>query len=161
MLGFFVINIFVAMLWMVLQSAFSVIDFAVGFLLGTLLLSLVRPAYGRRSLTVPTYVLTLLHEIVRSSVTVARHVVQRNPPNRSGLISIPLDIETPIEIALLASSITLPPGTISVDLDQGADGRRVLLVHALQVSDPEALRREIKDGFERQILAITRGRRPA
>ena len=52
--------------------------------------------------------------------------------------------------------ITLTPGTLSLDLGE-REGRRVLYVHNLLMSSPEAMRGEIKAGFERRILEITRG----
>lgn len=161
MAGPFAINIIVALLWMTLQGAYGLGDFVVGFVLGALLISFGRPDYGRRSWAVPAFVLNLLYQIVRSTVTVSRYVIQRHRPLTSGLVTVPLDVETPVEIALLASAITLTPGTISVDLQTDPSGRRLLIVHALQAGDPEALRQDIKGGFERQILAITRGGAPA
>ena len=75
-----------------------------------------------------------------------------------GIVAIPLDVTTDIEIATLASAITLTPGTLSVDVgrDRVTD-QQVLFVHTLFTDDPEQLRREIKNGFERNILEISQG----
>jgi multicomponent Na+:H+ antiporter subunit E len=68
-------------------------------------------------------------------------------------VAIPLDVETDVEITLLANLITLTPGTLSMDI---SDDRKVLYVHAMYVDDPEALRAEIKNGFERRVLEMLR-----
>ena len=60
----------------------------------------------------------------------------------------------PIEITTLASTITLTPGTLSVDLGVDEDGRQVLFVHSLFSSEPDAVRDNIKRAFERRIRLI-------
>jgi multicomponent Na+:H+ antiporter subunit E len=55
---------------------------------------------------------------------------------------------------LLANMITLTPGTLSI---QVSDDRQQLYVHTLYIgSSAEAFRQQIKLGFEKKILAITR-----
>jgi multicomponent Na+:H+ antiporter subunit E len=78
-----------------------------------------------------------------------------------GIVAIPLTAERPLEIAMLATAITLTPGTLSVDVGVDAEGRRVLYVHDLVVHDPEAVRKSIKEDFEARVLRITRGREGA
>jgi multicomponent Na+:H+ antiporter subunit E len=72
---------------------------------------------------------------------------------KPGIIKIPLDVETNVEISLLANLITLTPGTLSIDV---SDDKKVLYVHTMYVEDKEKFIREIKDGFEKRILLITR-----
>ncbi len=62
-----------------------------------------------------------------------------------------IDIRSDLGIALLANIVTLTPGTLAMGLS--ADGRE-LLVHAMFAPDDEALRREIKDGYERRIMEL-------
>ena len=52
---------------------------------------------------------------------------------------------------MLASVVSLTPGTVSADIDAE---RRHLLVHALSVADTEALVREIKARYEAPIKEI-------
>jgi multicomponent Na+:H+ antiporter subunit E len=68
-------------------------------------------------------------------------------------VAVPLDARTDAEIVLLANLITLTPGTLSLDL---SDDRTVLYVHAMYLTDPDELRREIKEGFERRVLEVLR-----
>ena len=60
-------------------------------------------------------------------------------------------LTSPEAITVLAGSITMTPGTVSADL--AADGRS-LLVHGLDVPDPEALVAEIKTRYEARLLEI-------
>ena len=54
-------------------------------------------------------------------------------------------------ITALASLITLTPGTVSAEL---SDDRRYLLIHALDLQDPEALIDEIKSRYEAPLKEI-------
>ena len=72
-----------------------------------------------------------------------------------GVVAIPLDARTDVEIALLANLITLTPGSVSLDL---SEDRRVLYVHAMYIDggDVEAYRHSIKEGLERRVLELLR-----
>ena len=95
----------------------------------------------------------LLWEIVLSALGVAWLVVQPKLRLRPAIIEYPLTVTTDIQITLLANMITLTPGTLSVDV---SDDRRTLLIHALDVADPEVLIGRIAAGFEAKILGVTR-----
>ena len=64
---------------------------------------------------------------------------------------MPLALTSPEAITVLAGTITMTPGTVSAELS--ADGR-ALLVHGLDVPDPEALVAEIKSRYEARLLEI-------
>ena len=154
----YVINVFLAFLWVILMQAFSLVDLIVGFIIGMLILTLVEPQYGVRGIRIPIFLLYILWEVLISSLVVAGYILRPNPALRQGIVAVPLDVTTPLEIAILASIITLTPGTLTMDI--GLDkvtGERVLFVHALMIETSEELVAKIKGGFERQILQITQG----
>src|SRR4029079_3137284 len=72
-----------------------------------------------------------------------------------GVIAIPLDARTDVEITLLANLIPLSPGSVSLDL---SEDRRVLYLHAMYIDggDVEAYRRSVKEGLERRVLELLR-----
>jgi len=72
-----------------------------------------------------------------------------------GVIAIPLDARTDIEITLVANLITLTPGSVSLDL---SEDRKVLYIHAMYIDggDVEAYRRSVKEGLERRVLELLR-----
>lgn len=96
----------------------------------------------------------LLRELVLATLRVAWEVVTPAKKRRQGIIAVPLDVRTDLEIALLANLITFTPGTLSLDV---SSDRTVLYVHTLFVDDPDQLRREIKDGYERRVIELVRG----
>ncbi len=158
MLLLFFFNVFLAMLWIILFQSSSLIDFVVGFLVAFGLLSIFERRYGRTGLYAVRFLVSVLWEVIVSSVELAWVLIQPRLKIAPGIVAIPLDVTTDIEIATLASAITLTPGTLSVDVgrDKVTD-EQVLFVHTLFTDDPEQLRREIKNGFERNILEISQG----
>ncbi|MCP6657999.1 Na+/H+ antiporter subunit E, partial [Klebsiella pneumoniae] len=70
-----------------------------------------------------------------------------------GIVAVPLDVESDLEVTVLATVITLTPGTLSLHL---TDDRRTLDVHAMYIDDPAVLVRGIKEGFERRVREVFR-----
>ena len=106
----------------------------------------------RRPGVIATYLGVLLADIVMSNIHVAKLVLfRRGDTLRSAFVTLPLDLRTPEAIAALSASITLTPGTLSVDLS--TDGR-ALLVHCLDVDDPDATVAAIKERYERRLKEI-------
>ena len=73
-------------------------------------------------------------EIVRSSIAVARHVLSPQMKVDPRVVRLDVSHLEPVDQALLGNSITLTPGTLTLDVDQGQ-----LLVHALDVDGAQAL----------------------
>jgi multicomponent Na+:H+ antiporter subunit E len=96
-----------------------------------------------------------LKELTLASFIVAWDVITPRSRVESGVIALPLDAKTDIEITILASLISLTPGTLSLDV---SEDKRILYVHAVYIKkgDVEALKRQLKNGFERKLLRITR-----
>jgi multicomponent K+:H+ antiporter subunit E len=66
-------------------------------------------------------------------------------------VRVPLDIHDDFPVTVLASVVSLTPGTVSADIDAE---RRYLLVHALSVTDTEALVDHIKARYEAPLKEI-------
>lgn len=104
------------------------------------------------------YLAILTREIWFSAVTVAKLVLGPLDRLRSGFIALPMAATSDIEIATLANSITLTPGTITVHVEPA---KRTIVIHAIDIGqDPEEVRRSIQTVLEANILRWTRaGRR--
>ncbi len=76
----------------------------------------------------------LFREIVKSSLDVARIVLSRNLRLSTRVVEIDASRLSPVDQAILGNSITLTPGTLTLD---ATDGR--LLVHALTPEGAQAL----------------------
>ncbi len=155
----FIYNILISLLWALLTGEVSVGNLTLGFVLGYAALVVLYPSTGKKSsyfqktLQFIRFVLFFTKELIVSSYRVALDVIKPLPLMRPGVVGIPLDAETDLEITMLANIISLTPGTLSLDVSRD---RKTLYIHAMYVTNPDDLRREIKDGLERRLLELLR-----
>src|SRR5690606_16786829 len=100
------------------------------------------------------YVGIVLWDIVLANFQVAWVILtRRNRDVRSRWLVVPLELRSAEAITVLAGTISLTPGTVTSDVS--ADGR-ALLVHALDVADPDAEVARIKQRYETRLLRMFR-----
>lgn len=111
------------------------------------------PEYPRRVRYAPLarLVFVVLFDILLANVRVARLILGPRARLRPAFFTVPVTLGAPYPVTLLASIISLTPGTVSADLS--AD-RRTLLVHGLDVDDVPATVAHIKDRYERRLLEV-------
>lgn len=97
------------------------------------------------------FVLRLLGDIVIANLEVAWLIINPWRRLRPHFVEYPLMLEDRFTITLLASTISLTPGTVSANLR--LDGK-TLLVHALNVPDEEAFIAHIRERYERPLKEI-------
>jgi multicomponent Na+:H+ antiporter subunit E len=154
----FLLNIFLAIGFSAVVGQFNLSGFASGFVVGYLALWLTKPLYGntRYFQKVPKVLLLIgyfIKELVVSNFRVMWDVITPRHISRPGIIGVPLDAKSELEIALLANLISLTPGTLSIDV---SDDRRLLYVHVMFLDDVEEARRVIKEGLEKKVLEVMR-----
>jgi multicomponent Na+:H+ antiporter subunit E len=152
------INIALAMIWAAMTGEVTAGNLAVGFMLGYAILVLQQVVVGKSTYyhkvnRTSVFLLYFLMELLLSSLRVAAAALFPRRFTRPGIVAIPLDAKTDIEIVLLASVVTLTPGTLSLEV---SGDRSTLFVHCMFLEDPDRIRREIKDGLERRLLEVLR-----
>jgi len=101
--------------------------------------------------------LRVLVDIVVSNVGVARLVLGRMSALRPAIVEVPVGTDHPVVLNLLASIITMTPGTVSARVDTHEPGSRpTILVHVLDCEDGAALVDDIKARYEKPLLEIFR-----
>jgi multicomponent K+:H+ antiporter subunit E len=95
--------------------------------------------------------LVVLWDIVVANLTVARIVLWPWSDPRPAWVAVALDVQHPTAVTLLASIITMTPGTVSSVVDER---RREILVHALDCDDPAAMAADIKARYEAPLKEI-------
>jgi len=80
--------------------------------------------------------------MARANVDVAYRVITGKI--RPGIVKLSPGLSTDLGITLLANSITLTPGTLSVDVDEGSGD---LYVHWINVTDPDASSEQVCGSF--------------
>jgi multicomponent Na+:H+ antiporter subunit E len=158
-MNYFLLNILLALAWAALTGEFSPANLVIGFALGYGTLFVVRRALGPSDYFLKVrqaigFVLFFLWELILANLRVAYDVLTPRHYMKPRVIAIPLDVRTDAEITALAYFISLTPGTLSLDV---STDKRTLFIHAMYAPDADALRREIKQGFERRLLELMRG----
>jgi multicomponent K+:H+ antiporter subunit E len=158
-----ILTVVITGVWTALVNHLSLGHLIMGLMLG-LVIPWFTSAYWpdrpviRRPMRMLEYALVVLWDIIVSNVQVAYWVLfRRGASLRSQFVTVPIDLETPEAITVLAGTITMTPGTVSADL--AADGSAIL-VHCLETLDPEATARQIKSRYERRLKEIFEWSRP-
>ncbi|MGV1829565.1 Na+/H+ antiporter subunit E [Agrobacterium vitis] len=148
-----ILNLLMAIIWVAVTGSASLHNLLFGFVLSLAVVGLLREQIGgvsylNRTGRILSLLLLFLSELAKSAWKVTIMVLSPGLDIKPGIFAFPLSVERDFEITLLANLITLTPGTLSVDV---SEDRKILYVHALDCSDPDAARRDIAEGFERKI----------
>ena len=151
-------NLLLALMWAAVTGQLTATNLFVGFALGYLVLFIARrmigpSSYFSRVRHLVSFGRFYIWELILANLRVAYDVVTPTHHMRPGVIAIPLEARTDMEITLLANLITLTPGTLSLDV---SSDRRFLYIHAMYVGDEEKVRESIKNGLERRVLELLR-----
>jgi multicomponent Na+:H+ antiporter subunit E len=152
----FLLNMLLAIIWMIFRNSFQVTDFLVGFFVSFLVISVIqyvlqRGYYGSQVLQVIGLMGFCIWAIVLANIAIAQIVLTRKIALYPGVVAIPLDVRNDAAIALLAFLITLIPGTVSLG---ASDDRSTLYVHSILVYDADVFRQTIKAEFERRVATL-------
>lgn len=145
-------------IWAALTGQFSYGNLIFGFILSYIILWVIdrgnkRSKYFTRFYQTISFIIFFIRELVKANMQVAYDVITPEDRMKPGIVAVPLDAETDLEIAVLANVITLTPGTLTLDV---STDRKTLYVHGVYVDDKEKFIRSIKEGFERRILNLMR-----
>src|SRR5690606_24220613 len=97
------------------------------------------------------FLMIVLWDIIVANCILVVRVLGPTKNLRPAFMELPLDIKENFTITLLASTISLTPGTVSADLSM--DGR-TLLIHTIYVDDIEAAIADIKQRYEAPLKEI-------
>ena len=152
------LNIGIALIWMLLRNDFSGVEFMLGYIVGLLLIFLLRrfltfDFYFRRIIAIIKLIGLFSYELILANIDVIKIVLSPKMNIKPGIIAVPTVLKTEWEVTLLASLISLTPGTLSMDFSE--DGKTIY-VHSIHVPDKEEAIKQIHNTFERAILEVTK-----
>ena len=147
-----------ALSWLLLQHSVEPVHLLSAALIGIVIPRLLHDFLPRPSKikVLPAVRLTrfVLWDILMSNIAVAKLVLGPMSRPQPAWVAVPLTLTHPTAISLLAAIITTTPGTVSCTIDEE---QHVILVHALDCSDPAQMSNDIKDRYEVLLLAIFEG----
>jgi multicomponent Na+:H+ antiporter subunit E len=97
------------------------------------------------------YLVVFIWECIKANIDVAYRVLHPKMPIRPGIVKVKTTLKSDMAKMLLANSITMTPGTISVDIIDD-----YLYIHWIYISsdDPEVYTEIITGAFEKYIKKI-------
>lgn len=150
------LSLFMLLLWLIMSNSLGVGHFVLGALLGWGI-PFFTQSFWPQSMVVSSpvlavrFILLVLWDIVVANLQVAVLILSSREKLQPAFIKIPLDLRQDFTITLLANTISLTPGTVTIDLqmEQG-----YILVHALNVGDIDQAIADIKRRYEAPLKEI-------
>lgn len=152
------LNFFIAVVWMFLSSSMTPSTFVIGYLIGLILLLMMRRFFPGRLYfewlwAAIKLTFLFLKELTLSNIAVLRLVIKPKLDIQPRFFAMPTDLKENWEITLLSSLITLTPGTIVVHV---SDDQNILYIHSIDAINVEEEIKSIKDSFEKAIMEVSR-----
>ena len=155
-----------AFLWILFTGRFAVQELIVGALVSAVVASfaaryLIHDSafwllHPKRLFSMLFYCIILFPwQLIKANVDVARRALSPSLPVNPGIVKIPVDLESDYGKAMLADSITLTPGTITMDITE-EDGQTYYYVHWIDVKDTDGVKagEAIKGAFEKWVRRV-------
>jgi multicomponent Na+:H+ antiporter subunit E len=156
----FLWNLLLAFFWGAVSNELTLLNLVFGFVIGFLSLWIARKALGEtqyfhKIYKIGMFLLFFVSELIKSTLKIAHDIVTPQHRMLPGVISIPLDAKSDLEITLVANIISLTPGTLSLDV---SSDRTILYIHAMYITerDKQRFRTMIKDQIESRVLELLR-----
>ncbi len=93
--------------------------------------------------------MVLVIEILKANIILAKIVLSPKLNIKPGTIEYPLDVKSDTGITVIANTISLTPGTITLDV---SEDRSMLYIHTINVEDPDEMRENIKNKLEKYVV---------
>lgn len=143
-------------MWLLLQNSVTFATVFFGAILGLLIPFLTHQLWPEEYRRMKYFLffrftLTVAKDIVLASINVASLILGRPGNLRPAFVTFPLELQDGFAITVLASTISLTPGTVSSNI---SGDRKYLLIHALDVENEDELIQTIKQRYETPLREI-------
>lgn len=111
------------------------------------------PVRIRKPFTVLWLGLTVVADTTHSNLAAMRVLLRSQSRRRypAGFVHIPLELRDPNGLAVLAMIVCITPGTAWAEISLD---RSLLMLHVLELDDPEGTVKLIKERYERPLMEI-------
>jgi multicomponent Na+:H+ antiporter subunit E len=151
-------NLLLSFIWVALTGSLFYSNFIFGYLLGFGVLWIMNrnetdQRYFYRVPKIISFFFFFLYELIKANVQVAYDVITPKYFFKPGIVRYPVNTTTDFEINILATFISLTPGTLIIDI---SDDKKAIYIHVMYLKDEEQFIRTLKTGVERKLLEILR-----
>ncbi|MEI3604366.1 Na+/H+ antiporter subunit E [Pseudogracilibacillus sp. SE30717A] len=156
----FLLNLFIAFLWVLLkdEDILRIQTVITGFLIGSFIVLLMRRFFGghfylHRLISVIKLIFIFISEIFQSSVVVIKHILSPKINIEPGIFTYKTILRGEWEVTTLALLLTLTPGSVVMEVNEEGN---VFYIHAMDIKRYKGdLERSLKV-FEKAIMEVTR-----
>ena len=144
-------------LWLLLNHSVSKGHIVLGAILGLMIPVLTRglrpfPVRVRHPWTILKLFLTVVADTSASNFQVVRFLLlPKMRKHQAAFVHVPLELQDPNGLAVLAMITCITPGTAWAEISRD---RSVLLMHVLEVDDPQTIVEHVKTKYERPLMEI-------
>src|SRR5690625_721934 len=129
-------NIIIADIWMFLQNSFTFTNFFIGYIIGIIILFILRRIlvfefYMNRTWAIIKLIVLFIIELIKANIDVIKIVLNPRLNNQPGIVAVKTSLKSDVEITLLAALISLTTGTTSLDFSAVGN---TIYVHSLDVT---------------------------
>ncbi|MBW9265982.1 MAG: Na+/H+ antiporter subunit E [Candidatus Thiodiazotropha sp. (ex. Lucinisca nassula)] len=155
--------VLIFLLWLMLSGNLALAEVVTGLVVASVVTLASRPHLPLFSglrlspaaiLPFISYLAVFLAALIRANLDMARRVLSPSLPLNPGVVEVKTRLKSSLGRLILANSITLTPGTLTVDL-QGDS----ILIHWVDIppgSDIESATRDVTDIFERHLVGFVK-----
>lgn len=150
-------SIFLLVVWLMLNTTVSLGHIVLGSVLAIVIPLLCAPLRVpqpkvKNPMMAIRYALSVLKDIVIANIEVAILVMGPMHKIKPGWVAVPLDLTGTLPITVLASTVTMTPGTVSADISKD---EKWLYVHVLNMPhDEQEVIDFIKQRYETRVKEI-------
>jgi len=156
--NFFLTFLLMFAFWLLLSGRFDLFHISAGIICSLLValfskkLVLANPTdrggVAIEALRIFRYTIWLIYQIFISGIDVTKRILKLKMPINPGIIKCRPKLKSDVALTVLANSITLTPGTMTMDISDGE-----IFIHCLAIEDEQKLMESEAD-FEAHIMRL-------
>ncbi|MFQ5837460.1 MAG: Na+/H+ antiporter subunit E [Thermoplasmata archaeon] len=152
-----------AITWMFLKGSITILAFVEGLFFALLTVfttrAIIKPeirqTFPRVLRRLPSYLAYFgffAKSVIQGNLDVSYRALHPRLPVYPGILAVNIEGRSELEVAMMANTITLTPGTLTMDVDMD---KKLMFVHTINARDLERVRRDIKE-VERYVMRVLR-----
>ncbi|KZX02278.1 cation:proton antiporter [Pseudoalteromonas luteoviolacea] len=155
------------LVWLLLNNTVALGHVILGAILAIVIPLITHPFRTKQPLVVRPFralrhLMLVLYDILTANIEVAIKILGPTKKLKPGFVKVPLDLQEAMPITILASTVSLTPGTVSAEVypwpetieDEKEACQKFLLIHVLDLDDEESLIATIKSRYEAPLKEI-------
>ncbi|GHE85775.1 Na+/H+ antiporter subunit E [Thalassotalea profundi] len=155
------------LVWLLLNNSVSTGHIVLALILAITIPLITSPFRTKQPLIIKPvlairHLMLVLYDIITANVQVAILILGPTKKLTPGFVKVPLDLTHSMPITILASTVSLTPGTVSAEVypwrecfvEGQKPQQRYLLIHVLNLTDEQELIKTIKQRYEAPLKEI-------